>query len=278
MRKRMKGSDEQYRLNRKGTAEYLTFPALEEYPELVHLFTTRKGGVSEGCCATWNFGAWNLDSEENILRNYEILADVLGITTMDMVRSAQTHTPNIRTVTAADGGKGIARERDYRDIDGLVTDVRGMAIVTSHADCNAVFFFDPRRQVIGLAHSGWRGTLAGISTAMIGKMEAQYGCNPADIVAGLGPAICQDCFEVDEDVAQLFFEAKSVYEAFAVKRGIKQHIDLKGIIRYELLECGLAEEHLLDMGLCTKCNPSLLFSHRGQKGKRGIMSAVMMLR
>lgn len=268
---------ESYRLHREGERQYLTFPQLDDYEELRHLFTTRHGGVSQGHCATWNFGERHLDTDENILQNFELLGQVLGADTDQMVTSAQTHTTNIRTVTAEDLGKGVVRERDYRDIDGLVTDERNIAIITGHADCNAIFFFDPLKQVIGLAHSGWRGTLAGIGAAMVSKMKTEYGCQPSDIIAGIGPSLCQDCFEVDEDVALAFFDADEAYRQFADRRGCKFHIDLKGIIRHDLLAAGLAEGNLSNMELCTKCNKEMFFSHRGHQGRRGLMVAAMML-
>lgn len=268
---------ENYHLQQKGDCCFLTFPQLENYPELKHLFTSRTGGVSEGCCSSWNFGAKSLDKEANIIRNHEILAEVLDITTDQMVTSAQTHTTNIRVVTAADAGTGILPNPSFRDVDGLVTNEKNLAIITGHADCNPVYFYDPVKKVIGLAHSGWKGTLGGISEKMVALMGVQYGSRPEDILTGIGPALCQDCFEVDRDVAELFFTRNKAYCRFAYEKGIKTYIDLKQIIRYDLLEAGLADEHIFDMKLCTKENLDLFFSHRGQQGKRGIMAAVMML-
>lgn len=273
----MKASTEHYRLHAAGGRQYLTFPQLDEYKELRHLFTTRHGGVSEGCVGTWNFGARELDTPENIRRNYELLADTLCLPADRLVVSDQTHTVNIRDVTEADAGKGVTRPKDYADVDGLVTKERRLALVTGHADCNAIFFFDPSKQVIGLAHSGWRGTLGGIGRAMVRRMESRYGCSAKDILAGIGPSLCQNCFEVDADVAQAFFDANPAYRQYSLQQGIKFHLDLKGIIRHDLLDCGLRQENLMDMGLCTKCDTANFFSHRGQKGRRGIMAAAMML-
>ncbi len=267
-----------HNLHVDGNRQYLTFPTLDRYPELIHLFTTRHGGVSTGSVSTWNLGEYGQDTPENILRNYMILADTIGISVGQFVRTQQTHTSNIRIVTAEDKGKGITRERDYTDIDGLVTSERGIAIVTTHADCNAVFFFDPVKQVIGLAHSGWRGTLRGISSEMVKIMRSEYGCDPGDIIAGTGPALCQDCFEVDRDVAEDFLQKDPSYRDLMYERGIKFYIDLKGIIRRDLMAAGLKEDNLLDMGLCTKCHKDDFFSHRGHHGKRGLMAAVMMLK
>ena len=270
-------SDKDHTLHIEGSRKFLTFPKLDSFPELRHLFTTRHGGVSTGCVSSWNLGERNLDSDENLLKNFMILADTLGVSADRMVRTQQTHTSNIRIVTEDDAGKGITRERDYTDIDGLVTNVRGLAIITTHADCNSVFFFDPVKQVIGLAHSGWRGTLKGISRDMVNIMNKEYGCSPADILSGTGPALCTDCFEVDSDVADAFASADPDNCRFIEERSPKYHIDLKGIIRRDLISCGLQEENLMDMKLCTKCLKEEFFSHRGHKGKRGLMAAAMML-
>lgn len=289
----IKTQSDVYVLHRQEGKEFLTFRSFDRYEKnLAHLFTMRRGGVSSGCLDSWNFGAHDLDTAENILRNYEILAETLEVPANSMVRSAQTHTTNIKVVTEDDCGKGITRERDYTDVDGLVTDVRGIPIITGHADCNAVFFYDPVKYVIGLAHSGWKGTLAGISGEMVKMMGETYGCRAADLVVGLGPALCQACFEVDADVAEKFFAANEAYRDFAynkiltgsyddssaLERVHKYYIDLKGIIKYDLSACGVSASQISDMELCTKCNKDMFFSHRGHKGKRGIMAAVMMLK
>lgn len=266
-----------YRLHQKGEREYLTFPGFDKLLGVTALFTTRRGGVSKGCCATWNFGAHELDAPENIRENFRLLADVLEIPEDHMVRTSQTHTTNIRIVTKDDMGKGITRERDYDDIDGLMTNVPGIALITGHADCNAVFFYDPVKKVIAMVHSGWRGTLGGISKNCADMMKEQFGCRAQDIYVGIGPALCQDCFEVDEDVALAFFSKNGKYAEFAEQKGKKYYLHLKEIIKEDLDAEGFDREKIFDMGLCTKCRGDLFFSHRGQKGKRGIMAAAILL-
>ncbi len=266
-----------YILHENGSRRFLTFPMFDKYDGLKHLFTTRHGGVSGGYVSSWNLGAKELDTEENILRNFEILADTLGIRADEMVRTQQTHTTNIRVVTRDDAGKGVTRERGYTDIDGLVTDEKGLAIITTHADCNAVFFYDPVKRVIGLAHSGWRGTLGGISAEMIRIMKERYGSDPGDIVCGIGPALCMDCFEVDPDVAEAFISKDPAYREFMEERPLKFHIDLKRIIRHDLEMSGVSPQNISDMGLCTKCHKDVFYSHRGHHGKRGLMAAAMIM-
>jgi YfiH family protein len=268
-----------YKLHKKGDAQYLTFKTFDRYPELTHLFTTRHGGISTGCCESWNLGfIEHRDTMENRIYNCGVLADVLGITTGDMVWSQQTHTTNIRVVTEADRGKGITREQDYTDVDGLVTDRRGIAIVTLHSDCNALYFYDPEKYVIGLAHSGWRGTLGKIGAAMVARMSSEFGCDPGDILAGIGPSLCQDCFEVDKDVADAFFAEDEKWREFAYQRGTKYYLDLWAINRSIFKDSGIRDQHISCMELCTRCNMDMFFSHRGQHGQRGTMAAVMMLK
>ena len=167
----------QYREHRHGGARYLTFPEWERYGELRHLFTTRWGGISTGPCENWNLGfgtGSDRDTPEHREHNVAVLADCLGTTPDRMVWTQQTHTTNIRNVTEADAGRGTVRPRGYTDIDGLVTDCRDIALVTTHADCNPLYFYDPVRHVFGLAHSGWKGTLQGIGRVMIEKMQGDY--------------------------------------------------------------------------------------------------------
>ena len=282
----------QYREHRHGGARYLTFPEWERYGELRHLFTTRWGGISTGPCENWNLGfgtGSDRDTPEHREHNVAGLADCLGTTPDRMVWTQQTHTTNIRNVTEADAGRGTVRPRGYTDIDGLVTDCRDIALVTTHADCNPLYFYDPVRHVFGLAHSGWKGTLQGIGRVMIEKMQGDYSCDPADILCGIGPALCGDCFEVDKVVVDRFLESDPRYAAFAYRKdriglvedhlGVlpKYYLDLWKVNRLLLEEAGILPEHIWCMGLCTKENTRTFFSHRGQNGRRGLMAAAMML-
>lgn len=257
--------------------EFLTFNAYEPYDELVQIFTTRKGGVSTGCCESWNFGSEQLDSMENILKNYEILGEIMEVPATRMLRGYQVHSAKVKAVTEADCGNGIVIERED-GVDGLVTNVRGLAIFTSHADCNGITYYDPVNHAIGVAHSGWKGTLAEIAKETVRTMKEAFGTNPSDLICGIGPALCQDCFEVDTDVAEMFLRKDPRWEAFSEHRGIKYYIDLKKIIKMSLADSGVSAHNIHDMELCTKCHNDIFFSHRGQKGKRGLMVSGMMLR
>lgn len=267
-----------YKINEKNKFKYLTFSSLEKYLDLFHCFTTRLGGVSEGCYESMNLGMRTDDKVENIYKNYEILADSLSINLRDMVKAYQTHTSNIRYVTEDDKGKIYDETPGYKDVDGLITDKQNIILSTSHADCTPIFFYDPVRRVIGMAHAGWRGTVKNIAVNMIQKFAEDFNSNPKDIIAVIGPSLGQCCFEVDKDVAEIILSTNKDYEEFMEIKGIKYHFDLWAINKYILLSQGLKSENIEISGLCTKCNNDLFFSHRGQKGKRGLMSGIIMMK
>lgn len=255
--------------------EYLTFPSLEETGIVKHLFSTRLGGVSDGDFATMNFSITMGDSRERVLANFSRIAQVLHCSVEDMVSSHQTHTTNIRHVTAADRGKGILHPRDYEDVDGLMTDEPGIVLVTYYADCVPLFFVDPVRRAIGLAHSGWRGTAAGMGARMVEAMGNAFGSRPEDLYTAVGPSICADCYEVSEDVAEQFMRLPGVVRTGA--RPGKYQLDLWQANRLILQNAGVAADRIAVTDICTCCNSAYLFSHRATGGKRGNLGAFLML-
>ncbi|MDD6155090.1 MAG: peptidoglycan editing factor PgeF [Eubacteriales bacterium] len=277
-----------YKLREKAGAKFLTFKRLDREPGLKAIFTTRWGGISEGCCENWNFGFSDRDTDACRAYNYKKLAEVMGTDLEHLIVTDQTHTTNVEVVDGSFAGYGLrgilpdADTRRFHDVDGLVTNVPGLALVTHHSDCNALYFYDPYNRAIGLAHSGWKGTLNGIGPKLVGIMEEKYGTDPGRLLCGLGPSICGDCFEIDEDVANLFFDKCPAYRDFSTSKVneaclTKYYLDLWSVNRYMLEKAGLDSANIFCMGLCTKENLDTFFSHRGQRGKRGTMAACMML-
>ena len=260
---------------------YLYFPALEESGLVRHGFSTRLGGVSRGDCATMNFALNRGDDPANVRENYRRMAAAIGFEAERMVLAKQTHTVNIRRVTEADAGKGYSRERDYEDVDGLMTDVPGVTLVTSYADCVPLLFLDPVRRVIASSHSGWRGTAARMGLRTVEAMRDAYGCRAQDLLVGIGPSICQGCYEVGEEVAEAFARLDGPDHTMARpvegKPG-KYLLDLQKANERILTEAGVEKRHIFTTDLCTCCNKALLFSHRGSKGRRGNMAAFLCLR
>ena len=259
---------------------FLTFPLLEREELVTHAFSTRKGGVSEGMFATMNFAGNRGDDPEHVRENYRRMGAALGVPPEQMVLSQQTHTTNLRIVTREDAGKGVVRERDYTDVDGLLTDEPGLMLVTSYADCVPLFFLDPVKRVIALSHSGWRGTVGRMGAVTVERMHEVFGCDPGQILACIGPSICQSCYEVSEDVAEEFrlvFPEADWPEILEEKPEKKYQLDLWNANRKILLSAGIREDHLASSGICTCCHSDFLFSHRATQGKRGNLGAFLML-
>lgn len=257
---------------------YLNFPGLEETGAVRHLFSTREGGVSKGIYSSMNLSYKRGDEEAAVDENFRRIAACLESSVEDMVCSDQTHTDNIRLVTREDRGKGVTRPKDYRDVDGLITQEKGIVLCTFFADCVPLFFVDPVKKAIGLAHSGWRGTVQKIGKKMVEEMEKAFGTDPKDVHAAIGPSICQDCYEVSEDVIEEFRKAfpENCSLWYETKPG-KYQLDLWEANRQVMLEAGIGEARIEVTDLCTCCNPDLLFSHRASKGKRGNLGAFMKL-
>ena len=219
------------------------------------------------------------DDPEAVRENFRRMGAAIGVSCEDMVLSKQTHTTNVRIVTEEDRGKGILKERDYTDVDGLITDRPGICLVTSYADCVPLYFVDPVRKVIGLSHSGWRGTVARMGKCTLEAMYNAFGTEASDVYCAIGPSICQDCYEISEDVAVQFMQAFPGHtsEILIDKGNGKYQLDLWKANEIVLLDAGVKKDHLEVTDVCTCCNPELLFSHRASHGKRGNLGAFLCL-
>lgn len=284
--------------NKNGVV-YLSFPELERIAGLRHLFSTRKGGVSRGEFSQMNFSFTRGDDPEAVRENYRRISEVLGYQgRLDVfVTSYQTHTVNIRRVSALDSGKGVTRERDYRDIDGLITNERGLVLTTFHADCTPLYFVDEVHHAIGLAHSGWRGTVNDMAGEMVRRMGEEFGTAPSDLVCAIGPCICGACYEVGRDVYDAFEkkwgreellryiskeEDRETLETavFHLSPNLpegKYLLDLRNANLRNLEKAGVPRQKVAVTNYCTKENPALLFSHRAQGEKRGNLAAFLTL-
>lgn len=280
-----------------GEIEYLTFPALERTGIAEHLFTTRQGGVSQGIYSSMNLSFTRGDDAGHVTENYRRITRLLGCGLQDIVCTDQTHTTNIRRVTGKDGGKGVLYPKDYQDVDGLVTDEPGLVLAAFYADCVPLYFVDTKHGAVGLAHSGWRGTVHKMGACMCRRMEREFGTSPKDLTAAIGPSICRSCYEVSEDVAQEFQKAFSGTEGIlqeilqsegyegASDRIVspgraegKYQLDLWLANLVILRQAGIPLQNISVTDICTCHNPDYLFSHRASHGRRGNMGAFLMLK
>ena len=257
---------------------YLSFPILERTGLVKQGFSTKLGGVSQGKYATMNFTFTRGDNRSHVMENYRRMGKALGVDMERMVLSYQTHTTNVRLVTEEDAGKGIVKERDYEDVDGLITNVPGITLVTFYADCVPLYFLDPIHQAIGLSHSGWRGTVKRMGEVTVKKMEEAFGTKAEDVIACIGPSICKECYEVGGEVAQEFmkgFDKKYWSDILSEKKDGKYMLDLWRANEIVLLESGIKQENIQVTDICTHCNSDLLFSHRTTGNERGNLAAFL---
>lgn len=259
---------------------WLSFPALAETGLVKHAFSTRMGGVSKGVYSTMNFSFTRGDDPDDVRENYRRMAEALYVDRNRMVLTWQTHTTNVRTVSPEDEGKGIIKERDYRDVDGLITDRPGVTLVTFFADCVPLYFLDTKNKAIGLSHSGWRGTVNRMGEKTLKAMNDEFGTDPSDVIACVGPSICKDCYEVGSEVIEEFSQAfsESFHDAlFYRKDNGKYQLDLWEANRIILKEAGVPEKQIHVTDICTHCNPDYLFSHRTAAERRGNLCAFLSL-
>ncbi|MBQ7358622.1 MAG: peptidoglycan editing factor PgeF [Lachnospiraceae bacterium] len=261
------------------TIPYITFSVFDRFKgQMQAIFTTRLGGVSTGDCASLNLSFTRGDQPDAVLENFKLVGQELGIELTQFVCSMQTHTTNIRQITQKDAGKGVVKDLDYENIDGLITNEPGLCLSLFYADCVPVYFYDPVNRAIGVAHSGWKGTVGQISAKMLMHMKLAFGTNPKEVYVAIGPSICQGCYEVSEDVA---LEFQKVYRTDSIlakgKAEKKYQLNLWEAISQTLLLSGVLEDHIQRPDICTCCNPEIFFSHRASGGKRGNLGAFMML-
>ena len=264
-------------INNKDDIIYITFPKLDKTGIVRHIFSTKIGGVSP-----YPYGPMNMsfthDSRENVLKNYELLCNCVGINTSHLVLSKQTHTNNVKIVDKSHCGVGYTKE-SFQDIDGLITNQSGVALVTQYADCTPLIFCDPVKKVIATSHSGWRGTVKEIGKVTVQKMQKEFGSNPSDIIACIGPCIGKCCYEVDDPVYEAFqkLEYLNLNKIFTNKGGDKYWLDMVEANKQILLNIGIKEENMDISDLCTNCNSDTLHSHRATKGQRGTIGVIIEL-
>ena len=256
----------------------LHYPLLEETGIVEHCFTTRLGGVSEDIFSTLNFSFTRGDNLDSVMENYRRVGQVFGKTEADFICTDQTHTTNVLRVGKEEAGYGVTKPRPYTDVDGLITNEPGVILSTFYADCVPLYFVDPVHKAIGLSHSGWRGTVGRMGQKTLEAMKEAFGTKPEDVYAAIGPSICQDCYEVSEDVIDKFreaFEHKHWDDLFYQKVNRKYQLNLWKANEIILLEAGVQRENIAVTNVCTCCNSETLYSHRASKGQRGGLAAFM---
>lgn len=252
----------------QGTLEYL----IAEGIGARHGFTTRLGGVSGGSLASLNISFHRGDADENVEKNYRILASALDFAIENVVMTHQVHSDVIRTVTRADA-LGLDHHR-YPECDALITADPGTTLVVFTADCTPILLWDEKTGAVGAIHAGWRGTAANIAAKTVKAMCREFGCFAQNIRAAIGPNIGPCCFQTDEEVPQVLIAAfGSEAAAFIRSKGDKFYPDLKKINAMALARAGVTQ---IDISAdCTMCQPGRFWSHRVHGPCRGSQGAII---
>ena len=254
-------------LNIKDAIGFLTFKKLDDIKFINHAFSTRLGGVSSGSFATLNLSKKSKDTPENVEENLKRICHAANFSRESLYFLNQNHTSNIKVVKSNDPDPNI--------YDGSITNVKGITLVTMHADCAPLFFIDPVTKSIGLAHAGWRGAVSNIAGKMVSKMQSEYGSSPKDIICAIGPCIHNCCFEIQNDIVPYFTKIdKNLVEI----RNHKIYANIPECNKINLLNSGISESNIIISDLCTKCNHDLLFSYRKQGKEHGTLLSLLDLR
>lgn len=255
---------------------YHTSSVLED-AQLIHGFSTRLGGVSEGRFASLNFRASGPepDKRDLVQENYRRFCASLGADPAGLVLSKQVHEDTVHHVTAADRGKGFLTPSDYT-ADALVTDVPGISLMVFSADCIILLFHDPVTGCVGACHAGWRGTALDLPAKTVREMGRLFGAKAEHIRAAIGAGIGPCCFETHDDVPDAMRSAfGGGAEAYIRPRGEKWTVDLKAINAWRLREAGVPVEHIDVFPTCTACHTDLYWSHRVVGDRRGVQGALI---
>lgn len=254
----------------RGSFEYL----IAENIPVSHGFTGRMGGVSEGYLESLNLGMHRGDDPKNVEKNYEIVGNALGFNPKNLVFANQIHSNIVRVVTDKDC-LGSLSHRDYPECDGLVTNTPGVGLAVFTADCTPILFHDPVTGAVGACHAGWRGTAADIAGKTVRAMVENYGCDPQNIRAAIGPNIKQCCFETDRDVPDAMIAALGkAAEAWVEARGQKYYVNLTAINALFLRRAGV--ERIEWSTECTHCRPDRYWSARITGNQRGSQGALIL--
>lgn len=286
------------------SVQYLQFDHYQQFPELIHGIFTRAGGYSESPYASLNTSKLG-DTIENVARNRQRALETLNIMTYPGVTLWQVHGADVITLDLREEWRTDWAHRSYyepgwtpqsiRKGDALISQERGTAMAFSFADCVPITLYDPVQHVIGIAHGGWRGTARGIVMATVEAMRAHFSSLAQNIYAGIGPAIGACCYEISQEVHDLFtgkrifseqptredYQSKvseaAVFSTQQLADKTSLRIDLQATNRNQLITAGVQLAHIEVMTICTGCNTDLFFSHRKEQGKTGRFAVIMAL-
>ncbi len=257
---------------------FLAAEAFRAAGGVVHGFSTRLGGVSEGIFSSLNLGFNRGDNPDHVRENYRRFCAAIGADADRIVMTGQIHETEIRTATPDLIKADICTPTGY-DCDGLISNQPGLVLTIFTADCIPVLLYDPVRRVIAAVHAGWRGTAKNIAGKAVNKMQQDYGCQPEHILTAIGPGISRCCFETHSDVPDAMAASLGDIASphiTSLPDG-KFKVDLKAINAALLMRAGVTADHVEISADCTACLCETYWSHRVTQGRRGSQAAMIQL-
>lgn len=246
------------------------FDNLAGFAAVVHGVSTRRGGVSEAPWDTLNLSHTKGDDPNHVDENHRRFCQALQVVSGSVVTAYQVHGTRVARVTVAQRGERQAQ------CDALMTDAPGVPLMLRFADCTPVLLYDPVRQAIGLAHAGWRGTVAQIAAVTVTAMQETFGSQPGDLVAAIGPAIGPCCYAVGHEVIDQVHAHLPQAGMLLPRVEGRPHFDLWTANRQQLAACGV--QNIEVAGVCTACHRDWFYSHRAEQGRCGHFAALLALR
>ncbi|MBB6673208.1 peptidoglycan editing factor PgeF [Cohnella nanjingensis] len=237
-------------------------------------FTSRRGGVSAAPWQSLNVALHVGDDAEDVIRNRRIVSEALDWPFEAWTCAEQVHGSRVYVVRTEDRGAGRERRASaIQDADALVTDEPNVLLAMYFADCVPLYFYDPRHGALGLAHAGWKGTVLDIASETVRAMAAEYGTDPRELRAAIGPSIGACCYEVDEAVMQRVRPLTAGADGRFYTEGAdgKANLDLKEINRHLMIKAGILPSRIEMSTWCTSCRTDVFFSHRRERGRAGRM-------
>lgn len=250
-----------------------------QYPGLTAGFTTRKGGVSGAPYDTLNMALHVNDELPAVIENRIRVCNTIGMPFEAWTCAEQVHGHHVHMVTAAERGRGREQREDaIPSADAMITQEADICLASFYADCVPLLFVDPVKRVMGLAHAGWQGTAQQIAVHTVEKMKETYGCEPAHILAAIGPSISSCCYEVDKRVItpmealliNLPDEARSALTYLDEDHAM---VNLREINRHLLVKAGIMASNIECTTWCTGCHQDMFYSHRMEGGHTGRMAS-----
>lgn len=259
-------------LEQSGSVVFLQASLFNRVGGVSHAFSTRLGGWSRGPLASMNMAFHNGDREAVVLANRQHFFETFGLDYLLLTGARQEHGTEIGFFGPADRGHGALPQTARRSCDALITTQPGLTLAAYAADCLLLFFYSPRRRVVALAHAGWRGTLGGIAGKLVERLRSSCHCEPAELLVALSPAVCQSCYSLDDEQANLF-TAAGWGEAAGLQTlpGGRRSFDLENVNRLQLLQAGVQDGNVAGGGWCTSCREDLFYSYRRDRGRTGRM-------